>query len=120
MDKRIGQNFPQGLVHGRVVIARHIVRRDLERNLHASRDGLADPEEKVEYVAAPSRVAGANAIRPTDARREMRRKTRGRFVSLSQPFRRMEFVLFTGWIPSVSPDESPNGNIRPSRGETRR
>ena len=57
VDERVRQHLAQGLVYRRIVIPRHVVRRNLERNLHPRRDRLVDAEEEVEDVAAPVGVA---------------------------------------------------------------
>ena len=71
MNERVRQHLAQSLVDRRVVIPRHVVRRNLERHLHPRRDRLVDAEEEVEDVSAPVGAARTHAIRPADVRREM-------------------------------------------------
>lgn len=71
MDERVRQHFAQSLVDRRIIIPRHVVRRNLELHLHPRRNRLVDTEEEVEDVSAPVGVARTHAIRPADVRREM-------------------------------------------------
>ena len=71
MNKGIGQHFANGLVDRGVIIPRHVVGSNLERDLDSSGNRLADPEEEIKNITAPRGIARTDSIRPPNARRKM-------------------------------------------------
>ena len=93
MNKGIGQHFANGLVDRGVIIPRHVVGSNLERDLDSGGNRLADPEEEIKNTignltlldAATNRMYG-NSLFCTKRRINIERIKQGVFVPVATQY----------------------------------